>query len=598
MSATTQILLRAARDRVVDLLGLGETYPLQDVPVSAEQLTVAVNMTAKIRINPGQSDVSYSLRDRNDKPASDENVGTGALTTLVTPAIKDDQTFRIFASKVDTFASKIKRQDYLIQVAEVKVGLDTTLTALIDAPLLNPGTDSGAPSDPRIADYGSNVAVEVQQSQEGVDYSLVVVSGSSETIISQKEVRGNLSTIVLTSNPVQEDTQLRVRATKRFDASEGRPTQTALLDVVLTLMVRANTALTVSVQPSPTPFQKDATIIVAGTQKTASYRVYVHTVADTEFVYGVPAGAGLLPVGNDVQLPSPPWTISVLNVPPGFALQGNYQPGTGAPLSFTIPGVTEDCLVIVEARKLHGPASTPSSVQLQQAALVLVQPNPNPILALEATVNANTLPGPLQVSGGQPGVFYYFQVGGAGAEIVPPAYFHKVDANDATSNKGLNQLRINVDFVLERDLAIATVGPRSQTPPPPPMIDIGSQTPGISLSVRAMKARSRVSVPVAQTAKIPASPVIKLDQASVPSGTAAKIIVVASAKGETYQPFLMDGTAVGAAQNGTGTDLTFATSPLTQDTTFLVRINQPGTPGIPVTRAVALTATVTAAPGS
>ena len=120
MSATTQIPLRAARDRVVDLLGLGESCPLQDVPVSADRLTVAINTTAKISIDPGQSDVTYSLRDRNDKSVSSDTPGTGAATILVTPAITEDQTFRIFASKIDAFASGIKRQDYLIQVAESK----------------------------------------------------------------------------------------------------------------------------------------------------------------------------------------------------------------------------------------------------------------------------------------------------------------------------------------------------------------------------------------------------------------------------------------------------------------------------------------------
>ncbi len=601
MSAMTQILLRAARDRVVDLLGIGETYPLQDVPVSADRLTVAINMTAKISIDPGQSDVSYTLRDHDDKTVSSDSTGTGAETILVTPSIKDDQTFRIFASKVEAFSSGIKRQDYLTQVAEVKVGLDTTLKAYIDirtAPLLNPQTDSGAPADPRIADYGSNVAVNVEQSQEGVDYSLVVISPSGETVVSQKDVRGNLATVVLTSTPVQEDTQFRVRATKRFDPSEGRPTQTALLDSIMPLMVRANTGFAVSVQPSPTPYQKDATIAIAASQKTVSYRAYVHTLADTEFVYGAPSAANLLPVGDDVQVPSPPWTISALNLPPGFTAQGDYQSGTGSALNLTIPAVGEDSLVIIEARKLHGSANTPSSVQLRQAALVLVQPNPNPSLALEATVKGNALPGPLMVAGGQPGVFYYFRVGNAGTEIVPPAYSHKVDASDPTTNKGLNQLRLGVDFVLERDPQGATTTPRSQTPPPPPLLDLGPQALGISLFVRAMKARTRVSVPLTQTAQLPSLPVIKLEQDTVPSGSAAKIIIVASVKGENYQPFLTDGTPVKDAQDGTGADLNFVTSPLTQDTTLLVRVRQPGTTGISVTRTLSLTVTVKpAAPG-
>ena len=65
-----------------------------------------------------------------------------------------------------------------------------------------------------------------------------------------------------------------------------------------------------------------------------------------------------------------------------------------------------------------------------------MQPNPNPTLALEATVKGNALPGPLLVSGGQPGVFYYFRSVAQETEIVPPAYFHKLDAIDPTSNKG------------------------------------------------------------------------------------------------------------------------------------------------------------------
>ena len=168
-----------------------------------------------------------------------------------------------------------------------------------------------------------------------------------------------------------------------------------------------------------------------------------------------------------------------------------------------------------------------------------------------------------------------------------------MDANDPTTNKGLNQLRINVDFVLERGSTLARPpGHLQRLLPRPRSSTLGAQAFGISLFVRAMKARTRVSVPVPQTAQIPALPVIKLDQDSVPSGTAAKIIVVASVKGENYQPFLTDETPVNDAQDGTGADLAFATSPLTQDTTFLVRVRQPGATGIPVTRTVSLTATV------
>ena len=44
---TTHIQLRDARDRLLDLLGIGQTYPLRDLVVHDEQLTVTVNSTAK-----------------------------------------------------------------------------------------------------------------------------------------------------------------------------------------------------------------------------------------------------------------------------------------------------------------------------------------------------------------------------------------------------------------------------------------------------------------------------------------------------------------------------------------------------------------------
>ena len=106
-----------------------------------------------------------------------------------------------------------------------------------------------------------------------------------------------------------------------------------------------------------------------------------------------------------------------------------------------------------------------------------------------------------------------------------------------------------------------------------------------------MKARSGVDVQLPQTAQVPALPVIKLDQETVPDGTAAKIVVSASVNGESYQPFLEDGTAVADAQKGTGADLSFMSQPLTTSTTFLVRVKRDGA-GLPVTRTAALTAKV------
>jgi len=586
MSATTQILLRATRDRVIDLLGVGETYPLQDTAVGQDRLTVAFGTSAKVSIFPGQTDVTYTLHDAQDKAASAATAGTGGETVLTTPAVTQDLIFRIFASKIDTFSSKVQRQDFLTQGAEVKVGLDVTLNAYIDAPLLDPHNDHPMSDDPRIVDYGSAVAVKVEQSQEGVDYSLSVLSGGQETVVSQQSVRGNLGTIVLTSNPVQEDVELRVRATKRFDASEHRQDQTALLNAKMPLMVRARTDLAASVQPSPLPFGRDAAIVIAGTQTSARYVAYIRTLCDADFAYGQAPDPSLLPVNANIQVKAPKWSTAPFSLPKGYAKVGDYQAGTGGDLHLTAAALAEDSELIIEARKEHGVSKVPSSVQLQHPALVLVQPNPTPALAVEATVDNNALPGPLLVTGGQLGVYYFFRVGDGGKEILPPAYFHKLDDKDSTSNKGINQLRIGIDLALARDPATPPTD-RAHTPPLAPLLDLGSQAIGITLFVRAMKARTGIDVQLSQTAQVAALPVIKLDQQTIATGTSAKIIVTASAKGETYRPFLTDGTAVANAQDGTGGDLSFTSQPLTQSTTILVRITRLSA-GIPVTRTVSL----------
>jgi hypothetical protein len=587
MSLTTQSLLRGARDRVIDLLGLGETYPLQDTAVSADRLTVAFGTSAKISIFPGQTDANYTLHDPKDQAVTASVLGTGGETVLTTPPMTDDQTFRIFASKIDTFASKVDRQDFLTQVADVKVGLDLTISTFIDAPLLDPTKDHPVSTDPRIVDYGTTVTVKVELSQEGVDYAVVVITDGNETVVSQEDVRGNLNTIVLTTTPVQEDVELSVRATKRFDPGEHRPDDTGLLKLRMPLMVRARTDLAVSAQPSPLGFGKDATITVAGTQASASYVAYVRTLGDSDFVYGLPPDLNLIPVNPNIQVTAPKWTSARFTVPDGYTKLGDYQAGNGGDLHLAVPGIVEDSVLIIEARKLHGASKVPSSVQLQQPGLVLVQPNPNPGLALEVTIDNNSIAGPLLLNSGQSGVYYFFRVGQDGKEVLPPGYFHKLDATDATSNKGINQLRIGIDLALARDPAKPLADP-AHTPPLPPLLDLGPQALGTALFIRAMKARSGVDVQLAQTAQLPALPMIKLDLDTVPSGAAAKIVVTASVKGESYRPFLVDETPVAEAQDGTGSDLSFMSQPLTESTTFLVRVTR-GDPGIPVTRSVSLT---------
>lgn len=173
------IALRSARDRVIDLLGIGDTYPLTDLNVVADPLKVTYGRTAKILIENAQVGVSYQLCDPKGDPLDGAFSGDGCDATLAieTPTIWEDVTYRILASKHSCQGSTLRAQTprLLRAMAPVKVGIDTGLTVeILDAPLLDTKLLDPKPSDPRIVPYGASVGVEVgKKAQEGVQYSLV-----------------------------------------------------------------------------------------------------------------------------------------------------------------------------------------------------------------------------------------------------------------------------------------------------------------------------------------------------------------------------------------------------------------------------------------
>lgn len=239
MSTAPHFHLRDTRDRLIDLLGLGETYPLQDVAVS-ERLTVPFEVSAKISIDPGQPAVEYELHDRDEEPVPSvfAQTGTGDEILLETPPIVEDVTYKILARKPG-------REAYLHQETTIKVGLDVRLDARILAPLLRPLTDK----DTWMVGHGGQVDVEIVESQEGVDYHLVHLGDAGqgpEEVLSQV-VRGNRHDIKVRTDSIWEPKVIRIRATREFEASEGREPQTDLLDAVLPIDVRGLGELTLEV---------------------------------------------------------------------------------------------------------------------------------------------------------------------------------------------------------------------------------------------------------------------------------------------------------------------------------------------------------------
>jgi hypothetical protein len=599
------IPVRDARDRLSELLQLGTPYPLQDLPVPDEQLTVPFNNMAYIPIEFSQRGVLYQLFD-DDQPVERTAEGTkgsgtpiqaegdGTTLYLETYKITDDITFKILARKLGS-----GNRAYLHQTATVKVGLDISLRAWIkDVPTLDPAATD--PSAARITDYGTAVEVVVGKSQEGVEYELFTTDDET-TPLSEAKVIGTLDDIVLKTKPIHEDTVILIRATKDYEET-NKPPDTTYLTVRLPLKVRANTALAVSTQPAIAAFNGTTTLTLASTQRSARYQVFTHRIRDAEFIHQAERAENALVVTvsgePDVQVTAPP-RAALWQTPAGYAPVGEEKPGTGGNLEFAFDALTDDSLFIVQANKTHEVGTTedgttitlPSAVQLVQAVVVLVEPNPAQALILKVTLIAGKTDGTLQVSGGQPGVFYHFRRTANGSDIALPAYFHKRDESDTAYNKGLNQLKLEVDFVIPRDYPRNAALDLTRESPPAPLLDTPALNVDSTLHIRAVKAQTRVGVALAQTVKIEQPVNIHLQEPVVDYGALTRILVENSVIGEKYQPML-NGEIFKRALNGDGKTLSFNTDNLQTDTTYDVLIIPTEPSGIALERAVRLLARV------
>ncbi|MFQ5588586.1 MAG: hypothetical protein ACE5F7_07085 [Nitrospiria bacterium] len=579
------IPIRDARDRLIDLLGFGETYPLRDLPILDERLTVPFKSSAKIPIEAAQSDVLYRLYDREDRPVTRppedqaiEAQGTGQTLLIESPLIEDDVTYKVRGIK-----NRSSRSAYLHETATIKVGLDVSLSArILTGEPLDPGIEVARETDARIVDYGVFIEVEIRESQEGVDYRLVYFEGSREIVLTDTDTRGNLADITLTSRAVEEDVEIRIRATKTFDPAEERETQTDLLDVVLPLKVRANSAVSVMLEPSSVmDYRGRTTLQIDDSQKSVQYQLAIQEIADRNFIHRTPSDEKIITVplgdGRSSRILDPAdgrfW-----HFPDGFKTTGSPKKGVDGPLRFSLGGLAEDTLIVVKAQKTHQ-AGHPvaSEVQLVNAVAALVRPDPDPALTLKVVVTETEVSGPVEVRGGQPGVYYHLRRETSGPDLGSPAYFHKKDAQNPSLNKGLGQLKIGVDFAVPRSLSQdSALSPKdpAETFPENPRVDIQKIPIDTPLRLLAVKAQTGLDAPVSRPADIPALPVITFESAVVDAGTPAKVIVSASQPGEKYQ-LRLNGVPVRRARNGNGAALGFTTEPVTEETIFEMVVTRP-----------------------
>jgi hypothetical protein len=168
------------------------------------------------------------------------------------------------------------------------------------------------------------------------------------------------------------------------------------------------------------------------------------------------------------------------------------------------------------------------------------------------------------------------------------AYIHQRDDRDESLNKGLGQLALEIDFVVAVDPADTEYSGspnRAKDAPEPALLDTGQLDLPSAFDGRAVKAQTKLEAPLVDAAELGLVPVIRPEQATIDSGSTARVLVIASKQDEKYQ-VLLRGKPVKRALNGNGKDLVFITDTLLEDTTFEVVVTRAADKGIMVKRVV------------
>jgi hypothetical protein len=225
-----------------------------------------------------------------------------------------------------------------------------------------------------------------------------------------------------------------------------------------------------------------ASIKLQNTEAKLFYQGFTRSIADQEFVHGttdVPTFTILVPDKKQVTLLTPAATTSDF----GYATDA-VEGQLGSDLELSINNkLTEDSFVKVQAFKMDS-AKVQSTIGFTQVTAVLVRPNPNLDLHLiPSSIKRSVLQAPIQVTGGEPGVFYEFTNSKDNTVLGLPVYFPHPDSSNNTRNVGIGQVQVEVDLVVAADGSAS-----------PQLSDNVTLSSDAVLSIRAYKAQSGVEV--------------------------------------------------------------------------------------------------------
>ena len=595
-----QLACRDARDRVIELLGLGLPWPLRDVPLP-QPLVVASGLPAIIDLGFSQRGVRYELCDAATgqpvtadpaNPASPVVAaqGTGQPLQLTTPRILKDTIYRVRAIKDPAGPPGAwERATWLRGEIRVIEGIDTSLVPEFrDLPRVDPQAPSQFSAC--LCNHGVTVTVDLPASQDGIAYDLITAdpdlrNSRDQAKLSQKprqstaRVLGNGGLVSLMYPAAGEDQDLLVRATRITETGGASPV--AVLSTVLSLRVRPDPAVPVTLANPVRPFAALGVLQVGGTmmksQRGVTYQLWWRRIRDGEFVtdpFQPPPAAAepslVVPgEGRPIRVARPAATADPTALAAmGFSPVPATQVGNVEILVFDLwPSRLSDCDTtwVVLASKQHrlgpldgsDPRTGSSGVQLTQAGVQLVRPDPTVSIAL-VRWQQEASGGLWRMVGGEPGVFYAVSRGGAalGREV----YVHQTDDRDPSVAKGVGQLRLDVDLAIAAD-------PGPGVPPsggvvPAALLDLALAAGDLAapLQVRARRAMSGLQADLADPPLL-----VRVEPAILTRGMPASIQLIGRA-GETYALQLGD-DPVGSPQAGAGAELTFRTGPLATTTT-------------------------------
>ena len=585
---------------MIELLGLGLPWPLRDVPLP-QPLVVASGLPAIIDLGFSQRGVRYELCDAATgqpvtadpaNPASPVVAaqGTGQPLQLTTPRILKDTIYRVRAIKDPAGPPGAwERATWLRGEIRVIEGIDTSLVPEFrDLPRVDPQAPSQFSAC--LCNHGVTVTVDLPASQDGIAYDLITAdpdlrNSKDQAKLSQKprqstaRVLGNGGLVSLMYPAAGEDQDLLVRATRITETGGASPV--AVLSTVLSLRVRPDPAVPVTLANPVRPFAALGVLQVGGTmvksQRGVTYQLWWRRIRDGEFVtdpFQPPPAAAepslVVPgEGRPIRVARPAATADPTALAAmGFSPVPATQVGNVEILVFDLwPSRLSDCDTtwVVLASKQHrlgpldgsDPRTGSSGVQLTQAGVQLVRPDPTVSIAL-VRWQQEVSGGLWRMVGGEPGVFYAVSRGGAalGREV----YVHQTDDRDPSVAKGVGQLRLDVDLAIAAD-------PGPGVPPsggvvPAALLDLALAAGDLAapLQVRARRAMSGLQADLADPPLL-----VRVEPAILTRGMPASIQLIGRA-GETYALQLGD-DPVGSPQAGAGAELTFRTGPLATTTT-------------------------------